>query len=163
MVNKNRYEISTQTICKIKVTKPDDSFKTFVLMPDQLVSILYINLKGEPTVARGRISSFKYPEISRTEAVDTAISNLNRCINHSLNSEKLPVIEGIILDTSKNYNNSSAYISTTSILEVNPIDWEYQDTEKVVVDAPSDDWYEKDKKVSAPSSEYQYRLGGNNE
>ena len=150
MVNKNKYKVQIIKSCLIQITKPDDSYKTFQLSENQLASILYIDpINGQPTVIRGRVCHFEYPQIARTHI----------CGSNLENKEKTLAIKSIVMDTSQNYTQSSNTIPITSILEINPIDWKYQDAEAVEATAPINDWYEENKEVSAPSSEFQFRYG----
>lgn len=155
MVNKNKYELYMKHTLVIKVTKPDDTFKSYALMEDQLVSILYLDTTLGLCVVRGRIKGFEYPTLTRTVDCDWASSSTSDQDTKNIS------VKWIVLDISKNYQQQEKKIDPKSILEVNSIDWEYQNTDKVIVDAPINDWHEKDNKVSAPSSEHQYRYGLN--
>ena len=149
MVNTNTYQIKIIPSCVITITKEDDSYSSYVLITNQLVSILYINPKnGEPEVIKGRVKEFIYAQTVRNpfqEMNDRGYKN---------------PISRIALDVSKDYNSKTIEVDPTTILEVHPIDWNYQDTEKAEIDASAEDWYEKDNKVSAPSAEYQFRMEG---
>lgn len=156
MVNKNKYKVQIIKSCLIQITKPDDSYKTFQLFENQLASILCIDSKsGQPTVIRGRVCHFEYPRTPRSFTNSTNHS----CCSNLKNEKKTLAIEAIVMDTSQNYTQSNKTIPITSILEINPIDWKYQDADMVEVSAPINDWYEENKEVSAPSSEFQFRYG----
>lgn len=157
VTNKNKYEICMKHSLVIKITKPDDTFKSYVLMENQLASILYIDPVHGISVIRGRVKEFKYPTLTRTFVTATSTAD-----QYPVDQYPEPlVVERIVLDISKDFHQQETSISPKTILEVNPIDWEYQDIEKVIVDAPINDWHEYDNKVSAPYSEQQYRFGMN--
>ena len=55
MVNKNEYEVKYLSAILIKITRGDE-WKSFVLMQDQLVSVLWLDpLSGEALVDKGRV------------------------------------------------------------------------------------------------------------
>ena len=148
MTNNNRYKVELIRSVLLQITKPDDSYQTYSLFENQLVSILYIDpITGTPAVVKGRVCHFIDAPITRTPS-----------FSYAKKDERLP-IESVVIDTSQNYVKSNVTIKLTTILEVHPIDWEFLDTNQVVVKAPSEDWREENKEVSAPSSEYQYRFG----
>lgn len=141
MVNPNKYKTRHVECYSIEITREDLSYQTYILMKNQLVSILRINPKtGKAEVYRGRIESF----ITQTR--------------RSVYEDKL--LFAVKLDISSKHQSEFFVITVESILEINPIDWEYQNLDKVVIQSFPDDWYEKDRSVSAPSSIYEFRLEG---
>ena len=140
MVNPNTYKTAQIECYSIEITREDESYQTYVLMKNQMISVLRINPRnGKVEVNRGRMDKF--------------IIQPKRWMN---DPNQLFAIK---LDISEHGKSNFVVITVESILEINPIDWTYQDTDKVVAQYFPDDWYEKDKKVSAPPSIREFRIG----
>lgn len=150
MVNKNTYNVKMMQSILLEITKPDQTFKTYAMMKDQLVSILYIDPNdGKAKILRGRIEEF-------------ILENTRNSFDISCSSTQprgfgKPSIQRVKIDTSKQFETSFVVIDLTSILEVNPVDWKYQDLKQVEIDLDSEDWNEKNGKAEAPTALYSYR------
>ena len=130
MTNNNRYKVELIRSVLLQITKPDDSYQTYSLFENQLISILYIDpITGTPAVVKGRVCHFIDAPITRSISDNSDCSTYSRTpsFSYAKKDERLP-IESVVIDTSQNYVKSNVTIKLTTILEVHPIDWEFLDT-----------------------------------
>ena len=64
----------------------------------------------------------------------------------------------LTIDTSQKGKSSSETITITNILEIHSIDWRYSNIEDSDKYLSFEDWYELNKRVSAPSATREDRL-----
>lgn len=148
MDNLNHYEVKFNPGFMIKIFTGDYEREYYTCI-NQLVSILYVDpYTGYLKVCRGRIDKYLCSHSSYV------VDNTN---NHKRESFEKDITE-IVLDTSKAGKSSSFTIDITAILEINPIDWRYNNLDSNDKPLTFEDWYELNKRVSAPSSAREDRV-----
>lgn len=141
MVNKNEYEVKYLSAVLIKITRGDE-WKSFVLMQDQLVSVLWLDpLSGEALVDKGRVEKINIVNIRAFDDFK------------SLSTES-----SIILDISTPGRSKYREIKINNILDIHEIDWEYPDISKAVVDGPFVEWESSPHDASAPTHSYEITI-----
>ena len=141
MVNKNEYEVKYLSAVLIKITRGDE-WKSFVLMQDQLVSVLWLDpLSGEALVDKGRVEKINIVNI---RAFDDFKSSSTE--------------SSIILDISTPGRFKYRKIKINNILDIHEIDWEYPDISKAVVDGPVVEWESSPHDASAPTHSYEITI-----
>ena len=109
---------------------------TYLIFANQLVSILYIDpLTGKANVYRGRVEDITSANLTASRDPDF-----------------------IKLDVSTKSKSKMVTLAVERILQVNPIDYKYNNIDAIIIDPNSQDWHEENKEVSAPSSVYAFRF-----
>ena len=144
MVNQNNYEVKFNPGFSIKISTNDYEREYFTCV-NRLVSILHIDpLTGYLKICRGRVSDYI----------------IQRFDVESIKGREIPErkLIKLTIDTSEQSKSSKETITVTNILEIHPIDWRYPNIEDSDKYLSFEDWYEVNKKVSAPSAAREDRL-----
>ena len=141
MVNDNKYEIKSLQGIILKIIRKD-KWVSYVLMEDQLVSILYLDENtGKADVYKGRI-------------VRITTSNIRTFDKHCDDNK----FKTLLLDISVPHMSKMKELYLKNILDVHEIDWEYPDITKAVVDGPFVDWESSVHDVEAPTHSYEITI-----
>lgn len=141
MVNDNKYEIKSLQGIILKIIRKD-KWVSYVLMENQLVSILYLDENtGKADVYKGRI-------------VRITTSNIRTFDKHCDDNK----FKTLLLDISVPHMSKMKELYLKNILDVHEIDWEYPDITKAVVDGPFVDWESSVHDVEAPTHSYEITI-----
>lgn len=141
MVNDNKYEIKSLQGIILKIIRKD-KWVSYVLMENQLVSILYLDENtGKADVYKGRIVRITASYI--------------RTFDKHCDDKKFKTL---LLDISVPHMSKMKELYLENILDVHEIDWEYPDITKAVVDGPFVDWESSVHDVEAPTHSYEITI-----
>lgn len=141
MVNDNKYEIKSLQGIILKIIRKD-KWVSYVLMENQLVSILYLDENtGKADVYKGRI-------------VHITASYIRTFDKHRDDKK----FKTLLLDISVPHRSKMKELYLENILDVHEIDWEYPDITKAVVDGPFVDWESSVHDVEAPTHSYEITI-----
>lgn len=158
MVNDNRYEIKPLQGIILKIIRKD-KWVSYVLMENQLVSILYLDENtGKADVYKGRIIRIT---TSNVRTFDNQYKDKGH--NTLLNQYKDKGHKTLLLDISIPHMSKMKELYLENILDVHEIDWEYPDISKAVIDGPFVDWESSVHDAEAPTHSYEITLVNNYE
>lgn len=141
MVNDNKYEIKPLQGIILKIIRKD-KWVSYVLMENQLVSILYLDENtGKADVYKGRI-------IRITTSNVRTFDNQYKDKGHNT----------LLLDISIPHMSKTKKLYLENILDVHEIDWEYPDISKAVIDGPFVDWESSVHDAEAPTHSYEITI-----
>lgn len=141
MVNDNKYEIKPLQGIILKIIRKD-KWVSYVLMENQLVSILYLDENtGKADVYKGRI-------------IRITTSNVRTFDNQYKDKE----YKSLLLDISIPHVSKTKKLYLENILDVHEIDWEYPDISKAVIDGPFVDWESSVHDAEAPTHSYEITI-----
>lgn len=141
MVNDNKYEIKPLQGIILKIIRKD-KWVSYVLMENQLVSILYLDENtGKADVYKGRI-------------IRITTSNVRTFDNQY----KDKGYKTLLLDISIPHVSKTKKLYLENILDVHEIDWEYPDISKAVIDGPFVDWESSVHDAEAPTHSYEITI-----
>lgn len=141
MVNDNKYEIKPLQGIILKIIRKD-KWASYVLMENQLVSILYLDENtGKADVYKGRI-------------IRITTSNVRTFDNQY----KDKGYKTLLLDISIPHVSKTKKLYLENILDVHEIDWEYPDISKAIIDGPFVDWESSVHDAEAPTHSYEITI-----
>ena len=141
MVNDNKYEIKPLQGIILKIIRKD-KWVSYVLMENQLVSILYLDENtGKADVYKGRI-------------IRITTSNVRTFDNQYKDKE----YKSLLLDISIPHVSKTKKLYLENILDVHEIDWEYPDISKAIIDGPFVDWESSVHDAEAPTHSYEITI-----
>ena len=141
MVNDNKYEIKPLQGIILKIIRKD-KWASYVLMENQLVSILYLDENtGKADVYKGRI-------IRITTSNVRTFDDQYKYKGHNT----------LLLDISIPHVSKTKKLYLENILDVHEIDWEYPDISKAVIDGPFVDWESSVHDAEAPTHSYEITI-----